>query len=140
MKKSGKLNPRKVASYIKQLIEALIYLRDNLVVHRDLKLANLFVSKDSGIKLGDFGLACQLAHPEQKRKSICGTPNYLAPEMLCVEGHNFGVDLWAIGVLIYAMLLGKPPFETMNLKMTYNRIQECMYMFPPDKDISLNAK
>lgn len=118
----------------------MIYLRDELVVHRDLKLANLFLCPSGSIKLGDFGLSCRLEHPEQRRKSICGTPNYLSPEMLCVEGHSFPCDVWAVGVLIYAMLIGKPPFETLHLKMTYNRIEQCMYMFPPDKDIPRSAK
>ena len=123
-----------------QLVEALIYLRSNNVIHRDLKLANLFLKEDGSIKLGDFGLACKHDNPSKRRKSVCGTPNYIAPEMLSGDGHSFQVDVWAVGVLLYAMLMGKPPFETSNMKTTYNKIQSIMYTFPPDIPISLSSK
>lgn len=125
---------------MRQLIEALIYLRDNKIIHRDLKLANLFADSEGTVKLGDFGLACKHDNTNRKRKSVCGTPNYIAPEMLGGEGHSFSVDTWAVGILLFAMLIGKPPFETSNMKMTYNRIQSCMYVFPPEKEISTAAK
>jgi len=140
LKKEKKFSPELTVYYISQLIDALIYLRDNNIIHRDLKLANLFLKEDGSIKLGDFGLACKHDNPNRKRKSICGTPNYIAPEMLSGDGHSFQVDVWAVGILLFAMLIGKPPFETTNMKMTYNRIQSCMYVFPPDKPISLSAK
>lgn len=126
--------------YIKQLLDALIYLRNKKIIHRDLKLANLFVKDGNDIKLGDFGLACKHDNPNRKRKSVCGTPNYIAPEILSGDGHSFQVDNWAIGILLFAMLIGKPPFETTNMKSTYNRIQSCMYVFPPDVPISATAK
>lgn len=126
--------------YMKQLLDALIYLRNKKIIHRDLKLANLFVKDGTNIKLGDFGLACKHENPNRKRKSICGTPNYIAPEILSGEGHTYPVDVWAVGILLYAMLIGKPPFETTNMKSTYNRIQSCMYVFPPDTSIDVEAK
>lgn len=126
--------------YIRQLLDALIYLRNKRIIHRDLKLANLFVKEGLDIKLGDFGLACKHENPNRKRKSVCGTPNYIAPEILSGDGHSFPVDTWAVGILLFAMLIGKPPFETTNMKSTYNRIQSCMYVFPPDIPIDQNAK
>jgi len=85
-------------------------------------------------------LACRHENPNRKRKSVCGTPNYIAPEMLSGDGHSFPVDVWAVGILLFAMLIGKPPFETTIMKMTYNRIQSCMYVFPPDRQIETSAK
>lgn len=125
---------------MKQLLDALIYIRNKKVIHRDLKLANLFVKEGKSIKLGDFGLACRHENPNRKRKSVCGTPNYIAPEILSGEGHTYPVDVWAVGILLYAMLIGKPPFETTNIKSTYNRIQSCMYVFPSDVSIDQEAK
>lgn len=80
--------------------------------------------------MGDFGLACKLEYEGQKRKTICGTPNYIAPEILRKKGHCYEVDLWSLGVIIYAMLIGRPPFETSEVKKTYERIKKNAYSFP----------
>jgi len=62
-----------------QLLEGLEYLHNHKVIHRDLKLGNLFLNEDMQIKIGDFGLATKLEYPSEKRKTVCGTPNYIAP-------------------------------------------------------------
>ena len=83
------------------------------VIHRDLKLGNLFLSDKMEIKIGDFGLATRLEYEGERKRTICGTPNYIAPEILeGKSGHSFEVDIWAVGVIIYTLLIGKPPFET----------------------------
>lgn len=92
-----------------------MFLKTKNVIHRDLKLQNLLISSLMEIKICDFGLAVQLAHPEDRRKSLCGTPNYMAPEVInanLADGHSFEVDVWALGVIMYTLLIGKPPFET----------------------------
>ncbi|EGR29041.1 protein kinase domain protein [Ichthyophthirius multifiliis] len=63
------------------------------------------------VKLADFGLSAQIDFPNQKRKTVCGTPNYIAPEVLKNLGHDHMVDNWALGVITYTFLIGKPPFE-----------------------------
>lgn len=69
------------------------------------------------IKIGDFGLAAKLEYNGEKRKTICGTPNYIAPEILKGRtGHSFEVDVWSIGVIMYTLLVGKPPFEAEDVK------------------------
>lgn len=65
--------------YLHQIVTSLIYLHQNKVIHRDLKLGNLFLNENMEIKLGDFGLATRLEYNEEKKKTICGTPNYIAP-------------------------------------------------------------
>ena len=74
----------------------------------------MFVDENMKIKIGDFGLAQQLSHKGQRRHSVCGTPNYLAPEVIngqAYNGHSYEVDIWAFGIIIYVMLIGRPPFE-----------------------------
>jgi serine/threonine protein kinase len=70
---------------------------------------------------------------------MCGTPNYIAPEILTGEGHSFQVDIWSFGIIMYALLIGRMPFETTTIKTTYGRIQNCMYIFP-ELDLPLCAK
>lgn len=66
-----------------------------------LKLGNLFLNDNMEIKLGDFGLATRLEYNEEKKKTICGTPNYIAPEILEGKGHSYEVDVWSVGVIMY---------------------------------------
>jgi polo-like kinase 1 len=66
-----------------------------------LKLGNLFLNENMEIKLGDFGLASRLEYNEEKKKTICGTPNYIAPEILEGKGHSYEVDVWSVGVIMY---------------------------------------
>lgn len=68
-----------VMYYLLQIVNSLVYLHQNKVIHRDLKLGNLFLNENMEIKLGDFGLATRLEYNEEKKKTICGTPNYIAP-------------------------------------------------------------
>ena len=83
------------------------------------------------IKLGDFGLATRLEFDEEKKRTICGTPNYIAPEILDDKiGHSYPVDIWYLGVIIYTLLIGKPPFETADVKTTYKKIRANTYSFP----------
>lgn len=78
------------------------YLVQFRIIHRDLKLGNLFLSEKMEIKLGDFGLATKLEFDGEKKRTICGTPNYIAPEILDGKvGHSYEVDIWSMGVILY---------------------------------------
>ena len=93
------------------------------------------------IRLGDFGLAAQLEHADERKRTMCGTPNYIAPEILDnKDGHSFEVDTWAMGVIMYTMLIGQPPFETASVKTTYKKIRDNSYEFPSDVPISPAAR
>ncbi|CAD7925467.1 unnamed protein product [Amoebophrya sp. A120] len=127
--------------YIYDLILALKYLHKHRILHRDLKLGNLFLDDCMRIKIGDFGLAAQLESDDEKRRTICGTPNYIAPEILDGKtGHSYEVDVWSLGVILYTMLIGKPPFETSDVKATYRKIRYNQYSFPDTVAISEQAK
>lgn len=141
MKRRKKLTEPESRYYLGQLINALQYLHVNLVIHRDLKLGNLFLDSDMRIKVGDFGLATRLTTADEKRRTICGTPNYIAPEILeGKEGHSFEVDIWSAGVILFTLLTGKPPFEAKDVKSTYKRILANQYAFPDHTIVSEHAK
>ncbi|TRY64457.1 hypothetical protein DNTS_017140 [Danionella cerebrum] len=113
-----------------QTIQGVQYLHNNRVIHRDLKLGNLFLNDDMDVKIGDFGLATKIEFDGERKKTLCGTPNYIAPEVLCKKGHSFEVDIWSLGCILYTLLVGKPPFETSCLKETYVRIKKNEYSVP----------
>uniref|UniRef100_A0A6Q2XEZ2 Serine/threonine-protein kinase PLK n=1 Tax=Esox lucius TaxID=8010 RepID=A0A6Q2XEZ2_ESOLU len=119
-----------VRYYLRQIVSGLKYLHEQEILHRDLKLGNFFVSESMELKVGDFGLAAKLEPAGDRKKTICGTPNYLSPEVLNKQGHGCESDVWALGCVMYTMLLGRPPFETTNLKETYRCIREARFSLP----------
>lgn len=141
LKRRKKLLEAEVRFYLHQLVESLKYLHQALIIHRDLKLGNLFIDSNMRIKVGDFGLATKLAHMDERKRTICGTPNYLAPEILeGKDGHSFEVDIWSTGVVMYTLLVGKPPFESKDVKTTYKRILTNSYSFPEHTIVSEDAR
>uniref|UniRef100_A0A672J0V0 Serine/threonine-protein kinase PLK n=1 Tax=Salarias fasciatus TaxID=181472 RepID=A0A672J0V0_SALFA len=124
------LTEPEVRYYLKQIISGLKYLHSRGILHRDLKLGNFFVNENMELRVGDFGLAVKLETVEQRKKTICGTPNYLAPEVLNRQGHGTESDVWSLGCVMYTLMCGNPPFETLDLKETYKCIKEVRYNLP----------
>ena len=141
LKRRKVLTELEVQVYVLQIIKALKYLHNHRIIHRDLKLSNLFLSENMELKIGDFGLATKLDFEGEKKRTVCGTPNYIAPEILDGKfGYSFEVDIWSLGVIIYTLIIGKPPFETDNVKETYKKIKLNKYSFPINSVISDYAK
>ena len=93
------------------------------------------------VKIGDLGLAAKLDDLNERKKTLCGTPNYIAPEILeSKTGHSFQVDIWSTGVVLYTLLVGRPPYESRDVKSTYKRILANTYSFPDHIPISEAAK
>lgn len=103
------------------MASALLYLHKKHVIHRDIKPENILLGLDDEIKLSDFGWSVHA--PSSRRTTLCGTLDYLPPEMVENKDHNEKVDLWSLGVLCYEFLVGSPPFEDLNgHAATYKRI------------------
>lgn len=98
---------------IAQIAIALGHLHEKQIVYRDLKPENVLFNNDGYLLLADFGLATKV-NKNSLAKSFCGTAEYLSPEMLQNKGHDHTVDLWTLGILLYEMLVGIPPFFHKN--------------------------
>ena len=115
--------------YAAQIAMAIGYLHQQGIAHRDLKLENILIDGDGYLKIIDYGLAKMIGQ-EELSMSFCGTPEYLAPEMVSRAGHDKGVDWWALGVLIYEMLIGVTPFYNRNRNMLLMKIKNSKVIFP----------
>lgn len=116
---------------------AIGYLHTKGIVHRDLKLENILIDEAGYVMIIDYGLA-KMLDDNQEATSFCGTPEYLAPEMVNQAGHDKGVDWWALGVLIYEMLIGVTPFFNKNKNMLLNKIKNAKVVFPDRKKYKID--
>ena len=129
----------KVKFYAAIIGLSLDYLHNNGIVYRDIKPENILMDEDGYLKLADFGMA-KILHNDEKAMSFCGTPEYLAPEIITGEGHNHAADWWSYGILIYEMLCGIPPFYNENVEKMYQLIERAELKFPKRIPVSENAK
>ncbi|KAL4475122.1 hypothetical protein ABPG74_001818 [Tetrahymena malaccensis] len=114
-----------------QLVEAVKYCHRKSIVHRDIKLENvLYDSNTQTVKLIDFGFSIALA-PGTKLNIFCGTPSYMAPEIVNKKDYTFPVDTWALGILLFKALNGNFPFRGQDDKELYRRINSCKLDFQP---------
>ena len=104
-------------------------------------MRHLFLTDKMELKVGDFGLSTKLDFEGERKKTSCGTPNYMAPEILNGKiGYSYEVDIWSLGVIIYTLIIGEPPFEAGDKKIIYTRIKMNNYSFPKSIVISEAAK
>ncbi|XP_031209476.1 aurora kinase B isoform X1 [Mastomys coucha] len=128
LQKSRTFDEQRTATIMEELSDALIYCHKKKVIHRDIKPENLLLGLQGELKIADFGWSVHA--PSLRRKTMCGTLDYLPPEMIEGRVHNEMVDLWCIGVLCYELMVGNPPFESPSHSETYRRIVKVDLKFP----------
>lgn len=126
----NKFPEKQCAIYINMLVSALIYLHERNVIHRDIKPENLLLGHGGDLKIADFGWSVH--EPTSTRTTLCGTLDYLSPEMVQGQPHTKNVDLWSLGVLAYELLVGRAPFHATGFDDTYNKIMKVRYEVPPE--------
>ncbi|CCW63023.1 unnamed protein product [Phytomonas sp. EM1] len=115
--------------YFHQLIAGMYYCHSYGFAHRDLKPENLLLGENDTLKISDFGL-CNMQQ-SVLLQTVCGTPNYVAPEVLMERGYNgLSADIWSCGVILYVMLSGRLPFESKNMKLLMAKIEYGEYQMP----------
>lgn len=131
LSRMGRFSQSFAQFYAAELVVALEHLHSLGVVYRDLKPENILVDEMGHIKLADFGLSKDnVTNSSQGANSLCGTPEYLAPEILDRLGHGTAVDWWGLGMVLYEMLTGLPPWYTRNRQELFVRIRQAELEFP----------
>ncbi|KAF1328687.1 Agc protein kinase, partial [Globisporangium splendens] len=131
LSRMGKFDEKMAKFYAAELVVALEHLHSLGVVYRDLKPENILLDEMGHIKLADFGLAKdEVTEIDSGATSLCGTPEYLAPEVLARKGHGTAVDWWGLGMVLYEMLTGLPPWYTRNRQELFARIREAPLEIP----------
>jgi serine/threonine protein kinase len=133
LSRRGRLMTSEVRFYAAEVASVLTYLHNQGVVYRDLKPENILIAQSGHIKLTDFGWSKRLRQGE-RTFTLCGTPEYLAPEMLTRSGHDFALDWWTLGVFLHELLSGKSPFECDSVYETYCSIIATAYIPPKEAD------
>ncbi|XP_048406550.1 aurora kinase C-like [Stegostoma tigrinum] len=128
LQRCGKFDDGRSATYISELADALVYCHSKKVIHRDIKPENLLLGANGELKIADFGWSVHA--PASRRATLCGTLDYLPPEMIEGKMHDEKVDLWSLGVLCYEFLVGHPPFEAADRQETFRRISKVDLKFP----------
>ena len=126
-----------VKFYAYQIALAIGHLHSKDIIHRDLKLENILVDEEGYLKIIDFGLA-KILKEEETTDTFCGTPEYLAPEMVSQRGHDKNVDWWALGVLVYELLVGVSPFYNRNRNVMLSKIKASRVVFPDPKKFKIS--
>ena len=132
LQKSKTFDVATSARYMKELANALQYCHSKHVIHRDIKPENILLDTKGTVKIADFGWAVHAPH--DRRTTLCGTLDYLPPEMIEGKDHDRSVDLWSMGVLLFEFLCGNPPFVASGHTETYRRICHVDLVFPDDMD------
>ncbi|TPX51472.1 hypothetical protein SeLEV6574_g00253 [Synchytrium endobioticum] len=137
-KRKQPLSEMEARTVLSQITRGLLYLHANGIIHRDLKLSNLLLTDTFDVKIADFGLAVKLAEPDGEQKTMCGTPNYISPEIVSRQPYGLMSDVWSLGCMVVTLLTGTPPFESSAVKQTLDRVSRVDYILPDH--LSIEAK
>ena len=130
LKSTGRFPEKRAKFYAAEIALAIQCLHENSIIYRDLKPENVLLDEEGHIKLTDFGLSKESITSAAVTHTFCGTPEYLAPEVIHGSGYGKPVDWWSLGTLLYEMLTGLPPFYNQNLHVMYEKIIRAKLVFP----------
>jgi len=130
MQRKGRLSEKDASFYVSETILALEHLHSNNVMYRDLKPENVFLDIDGHVVLGDFGHTKMKMEAYDLATTVCGSAEYMSPEMLAGKGYCRAVDFYSLGVLIYELLVGHPPFQSEDQNQLTEKILNCSPKFP----------
>ncbi|CAM6039946.1 unnamed protein product [Sphagnum compactum] len=139
IRRKGRMKQEEVCFYAAEIVDILEYIHSQGVIHRDLKPENLLLTSDGHLKLCDFGSAKMVRplangffqpEPGEKMSNFVGTAEYVSPEVLTGKPVDYGVDLWALGCIIYQMLEGRPPFKAATEYLTFQKVMACEFTMP----------
>ena len=131
LSKVGRFDERRASFYAAEIVLALSYIHEMDIVYRDLKPENVLLDARGHIRLTDFGLSKEgISLSSSGANSFCGTPEYLAPEILARQGHGRAVDWWSLGALLYEMLTGLPPFYCRDRERLFEKIRTGSLEYP----------
>jgi polo-like kinase 1 len=141
LRKRIKFSEEETIRYLRDIITGVVHLPDNRLLHRDLKLESFLMDEHGIVRVGDFRVSAKLEHDNERRFTVCGTPNYMCHELIAgSQGVSYEVDMCAIGVATFGMLTGKMPFQGIDKKDTYALIRKCTYAFPENSRLSFHAR
>ncbi|KAJ4963355.1 hypothetical protein NE237_023294 [Protea cynaroides] len=127
----GRLSETESRRYFQQLIDGVDYCHSKGVYHRDLKPENLLLDSQGNLKISDFGLSAFSAQGVSLLRTTCGTPNYVAPEVLSHKGYDgAAADVWSCGVILYVLMAGYLPFDEIDLTTLYSKIEKAEFSYP----------
>lgn len=129
LKNERRFNERRARLYTAEIALGLGHLHEKNIIYRDLKPENILLDREGHLRLTDFGLSKRY-EPGKQAQTFCGTPEYLAPEVVMGVGHSKEVDWWSLGILLYEMLVGLPPFYSENVNVMYELIQKAQLRIP----------
>ena len=131
LRRQVRFDQRTAAQYMRETIAAVKYLHEHKIIHRDIKPENLLLDSNYRVMLSDFGWS-NFKEDEDTRKTYCGTPEYLAPEMVKKLPHDYNIDIWSLGVLLFEFLAGYAPFTGTNQNELFNNIKRLKINWPVD--------
>ncbi|CAD8081527.1 unnamed protein product [Paramecium primaurelia] len=134
LRKVKRMSEEQAFFYFAEICLGMKHLHDRNIIYRDIKPENILIDFDGHVRIADFGLSKQL--DQDIAFSFCGSPEYMAPEMLLKQGHNLQLDLYCLGALLYELITGLPPFYSRNTEEIYQRILNQKLSYPPQLQMS----
>lgn len=136
LKRLKRMSENEARVYFLELCLGIKHLHEKFIVYRDIKPENILLDINGHIKIADFGLAKPDMNIHRRAHSFCGSPEYMAPEMLQKKGHDYAVDYYCLGAILYELVVGSPPFYTTHTAEMFERILLEDISFPDDYDLS----